>query len=130
MNQIYGRNEIIHKVVDKLQGEKIVVGGNKHNYKRKYHLKYSIPIVKKVINALLEVLTEIVEDGDEANFRGYFEIKPVYRKATRARDICNGTTIEVPPKYMPRAYFRRFMNDACKRLTERELGGTNNEADS
>lgn len=127
MNQIYGRNEIIHKVVDKLQEEKIVVGGNRHSYKRKYHLKYSIPIVKKVINALLDVLVDVLEEGDSVNFRGYMTIEPRYCKATRARDINRNLEIQVPPKYKPKVHFGRLMENACKKLTEKELGGTNNE---
>lgn len=127
MNQIYGRNEIIHKVVDKLKEEKIVVGGNRHSCQRKYHLKYSIPIVKKVINALLDVLVDVLEEGDSVNFRGYMTIESRYCKATRARDINRNLEIQVPPKYKPKVHFGRLMENACKKLTEKELGGTNNE---
>lgn len=130
MNQIYGRNEIIHKVVDKLHGEKIVVGGNKHAYKRKYHLKYSIPVVKHVINALLEVLTEILEDGDEASFRGYLTITPEYCSERRGWNVYKNEPIMVSARYRPRVKVATYFNDACKRLTERELGGLSDEENS
>ena len=127
MNQVYVKEDIVRKVAQKLREERIVIGGSKHAYKRKYHLRFSKFIVNKVIGALLEVLVDVLEEGNSANFRGYFEIKPTYYKATRARDINKGVTIEVLPKYKPKAYFKGLMQDACKKLTERELGGQNNE---
>lgn len=127
MNQVYRKEEIVRRVVKKLNGTHIVIGGNKYAYKRKYHLKFSKFIVSKVIGALMDVLVEVLEEGDSVNFRGYMTIEPRYCKATRARDINRNLEIQVPPKYKPKVHFGRLMENACKNLTERELGGTNNE---
>lgn len=127
MNQVYRKEDIIRKVAKKLNEERIVIGGNKHAYKRKYHLRFSKFIVSKVIGALLDVLVDVLEEGDAVNFRGYMAIEPKYCKATRARDINKNIEIQVPPKYKPKVHFGRLMESACKRLTQKEFGGQNNE---
>lgn len=41
MNNVLLKKDIVNKISEKLIDEKIVIGGNKNVYKRKYHLKYT-----------------------------------------------------------------------------------------
>lgn len=127
MNKVYVKKDLVQKVTKKLDKERITIGGNKHAYKRKYHLRYSTPIVRKVISALLEVLVEVLEEGDTVSLTGYFTIEPVYYKESRGWNIPKQESIKIPAQYRPRVKFATYFKKACKKLTERELGGQDDE---
>lgn len=39
--EIINRQDMLKKIVKYLESDKIVIGGNKHSYKRKYRLKFN-----------------------------------------------------------------------------------------
>lgn len=78
MNKTYVTKEMVSRVVDRLyqQGERIEVGGNRHAYKRKYHLKYSQLIVRKVLDAFFEEMVTVLSEGDTVKITEYFKLEP------------------------------------------------------
>ena len=77
------KKDIINKISEKLIDEKIVIGGNKSFYKRKYHLKYTQKIIANVIDAFWDVIAEIIEEGDSIKLYNYIKIEPRYYKAVK-----------------------------------------------
>ena len=47
MNNTLHKKEIIDGISEKLINERIVIGGNKSFYQRKYHLKYTKKIIAR-----------------------------------------------------------------------------------
>lgn len=124
MKERYTKNDIVKNVVNRLKGKRITIGGNKYAYKRKYHLKYSHEIVNNVISAFLSELVEEIENGNKISLMGYFTIEPKYCNAIKRRDnLKSGELVDVPEQYRPRLYVGTKIKDACKKLTEKELGG-------
>lgn len=121
MNQKINKNEIIDRISRKLSDERIVVGGGKNNYKRKYHLRINKWIIGKVLNALLDVLVEVIEEGDSVIFAGYMVLEPRYFKEIRRRANCFGDEKETitPAGYRLKIKAGVRMKDACKTLTEK-----------
>ena len=120
MNQKINKNEIIDRISKKLLDERIVVGGKK-NYKRTYHLKITKWIIGKVLNALLDVLVEVIEEGDFVIFAGYMVLEPRYYKEIRRRVSHFGDKKEtiIPAGYRLKIKAGVRMKDACKKLTEK-----------
>lgn len=75
---------IVKRVVEKLEGTKINIGGNKHSYKREYNLKYTQEIVDNVICAFMDVIVDIIENGDSVKLNSYFILEPKYYAEKRA----------------------------------------------
>ena len=121
MNQKINKNEIINRISKKLSDERIVVGGGKNNYKRKYHLRITEWIIRKVLNAFLDVLVEVIEEGDSVIFAGYMVLEPRYFKEIRRRANCFGDEKETitPAGYRLKIKAGVRMKDACKNLTEK-----------
>lgn len=120
MNQKINKNEIIDRISKKLSDERIVVGGKK-NYKRTYHLRISKWIIGKVLNSLLDVLVEVIEEGDSVIFAGYMVLEPRYFKEIRRRVSYFGDKKETitPAGYRLKIKAGVRMKDACKNLTEK-----------
>ena len=120
MNQKLNKNDIINRISKKLSDERIVVGGKK-NYKRTYHLRINKWIIGKVLNALLDVLVEVIEEGDSVIFAGYMVLEPRYFKEIRRRANCFGDEKETitPAGYRLKIKAGVRMKDACKTLTDK-----------
>lgn len=108
MNQKLNKNDLIHRISDKLSDERIVVGGNKELYKRKYHLIYSHVIIRKVLNAFLDVLVDAIAEGNSVGLDGCMILEPKYHKETIT-----------PAGYRLKLRTGVRMKDACKQLTEK-----------
>lgn len=121
MNQKLTKNEIIDLVSKKLADERIVVGGNKVLYKKKYHLKITKCIIGKVLNAFLDVLVDVIEEGYSVVFANYMVIEPRYYKEARrkANNYSNKQESVTPAGYRLRIKAGVRMKDACKKLTEK-----------
>lgn len=50
------KSDLERKIGEKLKDTKIVIGGNKQFYKKRYHLKNTQEIIHNVINAFLETM--------------------------------------------------------------------------
>lgn len=120
MNKTYVTKEIISRVVDRLyqQGERIEVGGNRHTYKRKYHLKYSQIIVRNVLNAFLEEIAVVLSEGDAVKITGYFRLEPkLYKRWEQKFKLCEEKQT-VPDQYKPKVKLYKRLKDACKSLVK------------
>lgn len=107
MNTIF-RKELIDRISAKLSKERIVVGGNKHAYKRKYQLKFTEIIISKVLDAFWDVVADAITDGDKIQIQHYLSIYPKYVTNGKADNYC------IRVKAMER------LKRACKTLTENE----------
>ena len=71
MNNVLHKMDVVNKISEKLIDEKIVIGGNKSFYKRKYHLKYTQKIIANVLDAFWDVIADVIEDGDSIKLYNY-----------------------------------------------------------
>lgn len=125
------KNEIVKLISQKLSGEKIVIGGNKEYYKRKYHLKYTQKIILKVLDAFWDVVADAVEEGDTVKIADYIKIEPKYYKEVNKNASGFKGVYEyiIPEKYKLKFKMGRRLKQACENLTERCREGKNNHED-
>ena len=102
------KNELIDRISAKLSEERIVVGGNKCLYKRKYQLKFTEFIIAKVLDAFWDVVADTIADGDKISIQHYLSIYPKYVTNGKADNYC------IKVKAMER------LKRACQTLTENE----------
>lgn len=76
MNKELHKNDIVKKISDKLVNEKIVIGGSKELYKRKYHLKYTQKIIANVLDSFWKVVAETIEKGDSIKINDKYRLLP------------------------------------------------------
>lgn len=115
------KSDIVKRVVEKLKGTKINIGGNKYSYKREYNLKYTQEIVDNVICAFMDVIVDIIENGDSVKLTSYLMLEPKYYTQKRARNIYDDKEIIVPARYRVKLNVGSKLEEACERLSEREL---------
>lgn len=120
---ILTKNNVIKMISEKLSDERIVIGGNKEAYKRKYHLKYTQKIISNVVNALLDVIIDATENGNVIKMDGYFKIEPKYYKEKMVNvNGLNGLDIvKVPERYKVKFSSFKRLNMACDRLLKKQL---------
>lgn len=118
---------IVKRVTDKLKDTKIVVGGGKEWRKRRYNLKYTQDIVDNVITAFMDIITEAIENGDTVKLNGYMSIKPRFCKETKGRNVYNNKEVIIPAQYRAKIIPGSKLDKACKILSERELGKSDEE---
>lgn len=121
MNKEIIKSELVKRTVDNLDDKKIVIGGNKIAYKRRYHLQYTQEIVDNVLSALLQTMEDIIEDGDSIRLNGYMTIQPTYRKAITARNVYKNMEMQVPACYKLKLKAGGRLADACKRFSDRAV---------
>lgn len=120
MNRILSRKELIEVISALLNSKRIVIGGNKETYKRKYHLKYSKKIIDTIITAFWDAIVISLENGDSVRINNYFKIEPQYRKETtmKANGFKGINTNVVPAHYIAKFRAGAKLKEACKNLTE------------
>ena len=118
------KKDIINKISEKLIDEKIVIGGNKSFYKRKYHLKYTQKIIANVIDAFWDVIAEIIEEGDSIKLYNYIKIEPRYYKAVKlnAKGFPGIKENIVPARYRMKFIMGERLKEACRRLSQKKCG--------
>lgn len=129
MNEKIIKPGIVKKVVDKLDGTKIEIGGNKESYKRKYHLKYTQEIVDNVITAFMDSIVDIIENGDSVKLNSYMVLEPKYYVEKRARNVYANEEYIMPAQYRVKLNVGTKLEEACKRLSEREIYNKENRED-
>lgn len=112
------KQDMVKKIVDKLDDKKIVVGGNKYFYKKKYHLQYTQKIVRNVLTGLLECIEEEVNKGNIIGFDGYMTIKPTFKQEKKARNVYSGEDMLIPAKYMLKVVIGKRLKEACERFNK------------
>ena len=120
MNKTYTTKEMVSRVVDRLyqQGERIEIGGNRHAYKRKYHLKYSQLIVRKVLDAFLEEMVTVLSEGDTVKIAEYFKLEPKFYPEWELNSKICGNNLIIPEQYKPKMKLYKRLKEACKLLTK------------
>lgn len=120
MNKELHKNDIVKKISDKLVNEKIVIGGNKELYKRKYHLKYTQKIIANVLDSFWEVVAETIEEGDSIKINGYMKMEPKYYKeiTLNANGFKGINENVIPARYKMKFKMGERLKEACKRLLE------------
>lgn len=126
MNQKINKLEVKDRVRYKLKDERFIIGGNGkgHPYSKKYKLRYTKDIIEKVVNALMDVLVDIMEDGDTAVLDGYLKIEPLLKCERKRSNPQNGNIYIHPAHYIFKASAGKHIKEACKRLTEKTLSET------
>lgn len=120
MNQKINKNDLVHRISDKLSDDRIVVGGNKELYKRKYHLSYSHVIIRKVLNAFLDVLVDAIAEGNSVGLDGCIILEPKYYKERKRKAFdCEREYYITPAGYRLKLRTGVRMKEACKQLTEK-----------
>lgn len=121
MSKEHTKDNLVKSITNKLESEKIVIGGNRYLYKKKYHLKYTQEIVNNVLTAFLEEVEDIIESGDSVKFSSYFKLKP---KFINEKSVGNprkpGERISVPGHYKVTCFNGKKLKEACKHLLEHE----------
>ena len=118
------KKDIINKISEKLIDEKIVIGGNKSFYKRKYHLKYTQKIIANVLDAFWDVIADVIEDGDSIKLYNYIKIEPKYFKSIKLKSkTFNGIKENlVPARYRMKFIMGERLKEACRRLSQKKCG--------
>ncbi len=104
------KNELIDRISAKLSKERIVVGGNKYGYKRKYHLKYTKAIIKKVVDAFWVVVADTIADGNRISIQNYMTIYPKYTTNCNVNSYCVKTKA------------KENLKEACRILNDKDKG--------
>ncbi|MEH2956960.1 HU family DNA-binding protein [Candidatus Merdisoma sp. JLR.KK006] len=123
------KKDIINKISEKLIDEKIVIGGNKSFYKRKYHLKYTQKIIGNVLDAFWDVIAEVIEDGDSIKLYNYIKIEPRYYKAVKlnAKGFPGIKENVVAARYRMKFIMGERLKEACRRLSQKKCSDDTSE---
>ncbi len=121
MNKDVTKPELVKRITDKLDNKKIVRGGNKHFYKRKYHLQYTQEIVDNVLGALLHTIKDAISEGDSIQLNGYMTIKPIYCNPRTARNVYENKEIQLPARYKLKIKAGSKLNAACEQFNDKEV---------
>lgn len=127
MNEEIIKQGLVRRIVEKLEGTRIVIGGNKEFYKRKYHLQYTQEIVDNVISAFLEVMEDEIEEGNTIRLNGYMAIKPEYKSPRKARrNVYKNIEMTIPARYKLKLKFGKRLTEACQRFNDKNKDGERN----
>lgn len=126
MNEEIIKPGLVRRIVDKLDGTRIVIGGNKKFYKSKYHLQYTQEIVDNVLSSFLDVIEEEIEKGNTIRLNGYMTIKPTYRNPRLARNVYENIEMTIPARYKLKIQIGKKLTEACKRFNDKNMDGDKN----
>ena len=116
MNQKFNKTDIKNMTRERLNE------GRMAGCMRQFSMLYTKPIVDRVIDTFLDIIAEIIEDGDTVNLYGYLKITPVLRKERKRIKAHTGEEYMHPPLYSAKVSVGEVLKNACRNLTERELG--------
>lgn len=69
---------------------------------------------KSVIEAVMEVVTETLKNGNSIQLTGFGTFKSVYKEASTARNPKTGEVVSVPAKNVPKFVFGKTIKEAIK----------------
>lgn len=83
------------------------------------------PLTKKeiasVVDGMLQAIRNQVAVGNAIQFRDYFTISPVLKKAKKAHDFKNGTTITMPRRPGVKIKANKGFEDYIKHIYESDI---------
>lgn len=126
MNEEIIKPGLVRRIVDKLDGTRIVIGGNKEFYKKEYNLQYTQEIVDNVMSAFLEVMEDEIEEGNAIRLNGYMTIKPEYKSPRKARNVYENIEMTIPARYKLKLKFGKRLTEACQRFNDKNKDGDKN----
>lgn len=85
--------------------------------------KYTQEVVNDVLTAFLDVVEEVISNGNSINLNGYFTIETQYRAERKARDVSKNKEIIVPEHYRVNFKAGSKLIQAANHYTEIQLGG-------
>ena len=118
------KKELVGRIVEKLKDKKIMaIHRDKDSKRTRYDIKYSQEIVRNVIEAFIEVVAEIIEEGDKLKLNGFMTLQPKLYKQRKTFNKLGGGEIKIcAERYRIKQRYGVKLQEACERLTERVLG--------
>lgn len=125
MDRKINKTKMIKKITEKLKNTKIVVGGNKELYKRKYHLKYSQEIVNNVLSAFFDCVADALAEGDTISIKGCIKIEPKLFHEMHVKNELMHVDKVIPERYKPVIKPGEYLIKACDQLNKKEINEDN-----
>ena len=77
--------------------------------------------IASVVDGMLQAIRHQVAIGNAVQFREYFTISPVLKKAKKAHDFKNGTTITMPRRPGVKIKASKDFEDYVKHINESDI---------
>lgn len=77
--------------------------------------------IASVVDGMLQAIRHQVAIGNAVQFRDYFTISPVLKKAKKAHDFKNGTTITMPRRVGVKIKASKDFEDYVKHIYESDI---------
>lgn len=129
MNKTYNI-QVLYKVVSqklRQDNERISLECHKGGYKSIHKKLYTYIVVRTVLRAFFQVITEILAEGDTVRCSEYFKIEPKLYKARKVQNPHDNVLYDAPAQYKPKIKFYKRIKEACAGIPVRE--GENINAD-
>lgn len=129
MNKTYDI-QVLYKVVSqklRQDNEQISFECHKGGYKSIHHKMYSYIIVRNVLRAFFQVITEILAEGDSVRCFGYFKIEPKLYQARKVKKPYDNVLYDAPAQYKPKIKFGKQIKEACANIPVEKMENSSNE---
>lgn len=122
MKKTYDIQELYKVVAYKLRqdNERISFECHKGGYKSIHKKIYSYIIVRTVLRAFFQVITEILAEGDTVRCFGYFKIEPKLYQARKVKNPYDNVLYDAPAQYKPKIKFGKQIKEACAGIPVQE----------
>lgn len=81
---------------------------------------YSTIIVRTVLRAFFQAITEILAEGDTVRCFGYFKIEPKLYQARKVKNPYDNVLYDAPAQYKPKIKFGKQIKEACAGIPVQE----------
>lgn len=122
MNKVYGSKDLYKGVVQKLRqdNERIGFECHKGGYKSIHKKLYTYIVVRTVLRAFFQVITEMLAEGDTVRCSGYFKIESKLYKARKVQNPHDNVLYDAPAQYKPKIKFYKRIKEACAGIPVQE----------
>lgn len=129
MNKTYDIQALYKLVSRKLRqdNERISFECHKGGYKSMHKKMYSHIIVKTVLRAFFQAITEILAEGNTVRCFGYFKIEPKLYKARKVKNPYDNVLYDAPAQYKPKIKFGKQIKEACAGIPVEKMENSSNE---
>lgn len=76
--------------------------------------------VNLVLSAFFDTVIEALENGDCIKLKGYMTIYPKLYRSKRVHNVSDSKIINIPERYKPRIKAGSKLENACKKLIEKD----------
>ena len=128
MNKTYDIQDLYKVVSQKLRqdNERISFECHKGGYKSIHKKMYSYIIVRTVLRAFFQVITEILAEGDTVRCFGYFKIEPKLYQARKVKNLYDNVLCDAPAQYKPKIKFGKQIKEACANIPVEKMENSSN----